>query len=30
MKITNRLFELDQRSKDEVPVDVSRFGVELR
>ena len=30
MSITNRLIELDQRRRDEGPVDVSRFGVELR
>ena len=30
MAITNRLLELDQRRRDEGPVDVSRFGVELR
>ena len=30
LSITNRLLELDQRCMDEGPMDVSRFGVELR
>lgn len=30
MSITNRLLELDQRRRDEIPDEVSRFGVELR
>ena len=30
MIVTNRLLELDQRQSDEVPDEISRFGVELR
>ena len=30
MSITSRLMELDQRHSDEVPPEISRFGVELR
>lgn len=30
MSITSRLLELDQRRRDEIPDEVSRFGVELR